>query len=143
MTHTHTNTRSCINIKSQALSNSHVVNLAINSFIRKKTKIIVHLTKKKKKFEQLIYTPREGLDALVVSQDLRCRGRGHGRHEERVPQPVLRHPRLKAGPVVSVRRRDAPQVELKEAFRGRGPRVRLVGAQLTRELYTYICRPRK
>lgn len=81
-----------------------------------------------------MYPPRERLHALVVAQDLRRRGRGHGRHEQRVPQPVLRHLRLQTRPVVTVRGLHPPEVKLQETLGCRGARIGLVRPELAREL---------
>ena len=47
----------------------------------------------------VVHVRRERLNRLVIAQDLGGGRGGHGRHEERVPEAVLRHFRLEARPV--------------------------------------------
>ena len=57
-----------------------------------------------------------GLHGLVVAEDLRRAGRGHGGHQQAVPDPVLRNLGLEAGPVVEAGGLHVPHVVLEDAL---------------------------
>mmetsp|Transcript_29694 Transcript_29694/g.97086 ORF Transcript_29694/g.97086 Transcript_29694/m.97086 type:complete len:755 (-) Transcript_29694:490-2754(-) len=81
-----------------------------------------------------VHVRREGLEGLVVAEDLRRRRRGHGREEERVAAAVLAEARAQPLPVPAVRRLHVPQVELEEALGRRRPFVGVVGPELPGEV---------
>ena len=56
------------------------------------------------------------LHGLVVAEDLRRAGRGHGGHQQAVPDPVLRNLGLEAGPVVEAGGLHVPHVVLEDAL---------------------------
>mmetsp|Transcript_73652 Transcript_73652/g.208598 ORF Transcript_73652/g.208598 Transcript_73652/m.208598 type:complete len:573 (-) Transcript_73652:343-2061(-) len=69
-----------------------------------------------------------GLEGFVVAQNLGGAGRGHGRHEQGVPETVPGDLLLEARPVPpAALRGEAPEVKLQLALARRGARVRLVG----------------
>ena len=67
-------------------------------------------------------------------QDLGGAGRGHGRHQQGVPQAAARDARLEAGPVPARAGLHAPKVELQPALAGRAALVGLVGPLDLRQL---------
>mmetsp|Transcript_14943 Transcript_14943/g.44735 ORF Transcript_14943/g.44735 Transcript_14943/m.44735 type:complete len:376 (+) Transcript_14943:584-1711(+) len=77
---------------------------------------------------------RVRLEALVVAEDLRRRGGGHRRDEQRVAQAVGSDRRAQARPVPAIRRRDSPQVKLQLATRGGAALPRRVTPELLGEL---------
>lgn len=95
---------------------------------------LIHPSEHSPTFHCNAHAPGEGLHTLVVAQDLRGGRSRHRSHQQRVSQSVLRQLRLQSGPVVPVAWLHAPKVELEEAFRRRGSRVRLVRAQLACQL---------
>ena len=77
----------------------------------------------------------EGLEALVVSQNLRRGCGGHRRHEERVAQSVRLDARFQCRPFIArARRAHAPHIELERALRRGRPLERVVRTERLRQL---------
>mmetsp|Transcript_25495 Transcript_25495/g.80440 ORF Transcript_25495/g.80440 Transcript_25495/m.80440 type:complete len:380 (-) Transcript_25495:95-1234(-) len=90
--------------------------------------VAVHLHELARERAAHVEVLRVGLEGLVVPQDLRRAGRGHGGYQQGVPEAVLRDLGLQARPVpAAALGRALPEVELQEALaRGRAW-VALVG----------------